>query len=1733
MATSELVLPLPTNIASFPKYLAENRDKPIRELLRPYLNHENRVRELFAQDPENPVLANNYLGLLPVYAGHEEHIEIRARDFESESEEERAKYLLPLNKGARKLNGEKAVVGLDNFKKNFRIYCASALDNIDWRNVVAAGPSVMTALLTIPEEHQKPCKSLREYYKKISIEQIQRKEEPFIDLYIYGLDEAAGLKKLEHIESTVRDNTPWEVTCVRTRETLTIVSRFPNRPIRIQLCLYSSISQLLHSPAFGVECACVAWDGEQIYTTPRGIVSWMLQSNTVDISRLDLLGNYESSLYKYWFYGFEVFYENLRRNSIDPSIYKFAINRLHGLSKLLVYENILSTLQNPPKFRHLEKTEEKYVAREWEVSIKYGRGYNMREGKNMKLRPEDTEDDIYNQDFKLNEWKGQAQENRIAYLHRHPAFIGSFEYVKGDCCGDCPIPQTAEEISLQAEDDQHYVRGDLSFLEPPTQGTPETEETWADTAYARAEDEIFLRAITDLDVEAVRNLIKSWPEDSLKKNVNRRSYTGRTPLQLAVVSSTPEIIGILIDAGARLTARLSDGRNSLHLAAARGDCGVVKLLLLKSEQNEELKMEREDRERAEKSAARRLLRRRNSIESIESFEDIEPDDEDDIEVVSTIHDATSISVHTGASSFVEVTKKPDDPENDEFEDASAIDDILDINLADRTYRMAPFHYAILHDNKEVLTMLVSEFGADILRQIAPIARWLDNPNIHGPGARYPSILALTLVQYIGQKDRREDMLRTLLKLGASSSQVDNLGVPAIARIVQVCDLDCLEIMFEEDGASAVVSAQLPAKFAVRFSGPPVIGNALIAAISQGDEEKALLLLNKGVSPKFSAEKLQKNFYNHPEIDPDPENRILQPAELAILLNLLRVFEKCLELGVDPSRLTYETAARKWSSNSEQWRHEKGNMTYLDLLRKGIPQCEKLLKGLPKPVVPLPSGLVEGTYKYWLASRKVDIENGKRAKDSLKKRSRGYLYHRDAYRIEKSRLEGLKARYQELVALAVSKGAKTFQELTEIGAGNAPKDEDEANVSKTLKNDLNTRPDSPVKDGDQEAETEQDLFLEISPSFEYPGVSDESLRTIYNRIFQAAWDGDQETLQNEFQNPTPGGTAPKVSTQNELGDTILSIAEYREHPKEFVDLIHEIAASQGFESDIRCNKEKKTQSPEYPVPVPAPNARGIRYGIEPPFSVYYHSSNKLFSDITCKERPNIKVLEEALKAHGIRQLTHYEMYFSEQLELSDDTLKMPTYLGLSIDGKKREYPRERHPSLKATSLVDCVPDRDQPIALYAAYHGLLGVLEWFETDGPELALRENQKRLEEKLRLRQLDIKNSEENGEDGREYRMPHEMRLAQADELFIKMIQRANSSTIKHWLGVNHPLLPHASVLNLLEGTNKTDKEKVAWHTKVLKFIISRSGPESIESTTNSQKLSPIALAAQIRNKWAMEALINLGANLYADSANQGLTLIHHIFSPKPNVDTVDLIKGCLDVLPQDYKKWAFANKTKPPSEKSETPHRSLRELPLAVATIVSPEILNLNSRNPKGDLPLHTAAKGDSLEELQFLLDISTPEQVLTEDTDGMTVADIADRIFYDKVLSNLERKLDKFPDYFDDEDEYEVYNLENIPFSKSIRDNPIGLVKNPNPGLRMEEWGLDRTDIGYKSGEKMVYKVFKDAARKAGRRRILVSLREVNKTMSSEARNEGWGLRDQFGVRHDDIVFRWREIVTRWDY
>jgi hypothetical protein len=105
------------------------------------------------------------------------------------------------------------------------------------------------------------------------------------------------------------------------------------------LRIYRSISEIL--TGFDVDCSCVAYDGQQVFAAPRAISAFMTQINHVDLSRRS--PSYESRLSKYSHRGFEVYWPDLDRQKIDPTIFERSFKRTVGLARLLVLEKLPKT----------------------------------------------------------------------------------------------------------------------------------------------------------------------------------------------------------------------------------------------------------------------------------------------------------------------------------------------------------------------------------------------------------------------------------------------------------------------------------------------------------------------------------------------------------------------------------------------------------------------------------------------------------------------------------------------------------------------------------------------------------------------------------------------------------------------------------------------------------------------------------------------------------------------------------------------------------------------------------------------------------------------------------------------------------------------------------------------------------------------------------------------------------------------------------------------------------------------------------------------------------------------------------------------------------------------------------------------------------------------------------------------------------------------------------------------
>ncbi len=220
------------------------------------------------------------------------------------------------------------------------------------------------------------------------------------------------------------------------------------------------------------------------------------------------------------------------------------------------------------------------------------------------------------------------------------------------------------------------------------------------------------QAIVDGDLEHVTDWLAQEGADP-----NTRDYTGRTPLHLAVMSSTPAIVRALVEGGARLVARLADGKTALHLAAARGDVEIIKLLLDKSAANEAEHEEKQDQRRREKKATKtdegEVKTDKGEVESkeaeskaVEGRDEADGSEESDGELIDDAESDDGVqSMATG--SFVKVGKKDAQPTDDlALVDNEDEPDFYDINVVAWDTPCSALHFAIVEGHVDVVKTLV-------------------------------------------------------------------------------------------------------------------------------------------------------------------------------------------------------------------------------------------------------------------------------------------------------------------------------------------------------------------------------------------------------------------------------------------------------------------------------------------------------------------------------------------------------------------------------------------------------------------------------------------------------------------------------------------------------------------------------------------------------------------------------------------------------------------------------------------------------------------------------------------------------------------------------------------------------------------------------------------------------------------------------------------------------------------
>jgi len=540
--------------------------------------------------------------------------------------------------------------------------------------------------------------------------------------------------------------------------------------------------------------------------------------------------------------------------------------------------------------------------------------------------------------------------------------------------------------------------------------------------------QLLCQAIVDGDVD----FIDSWCKHD-QNDINTRDYVGRTPLHLAVQSSSIQVVQCLIDNGARMIARLVDGRTALHLAAQAGNVEMVKALMLKSLANGDLEDEKKEQIRLAKKIAQGTANKDgdedlsdSDTESIRAKTDASEDD--DFTEVDNESDDDAIT----QGSFVKVSPKKAEGSNAVPDDDEDEPDVYDIDTLAWDFGASSLHLAIANGHIEMIRLLVEEYGADVL---LPIKLTHDNYT--------PRAAILTLILALSEPQKAKDVARLLLELGASSAQADMAQFTVLDYVVNSKNVDVLDVLFECDEPAAR-SVLNHVAMGQRNSGNTPLTIA-VDTFEDNSQSEAMLtkLLSLGARPQIPADEWIRSFITNNEYakswSPNEstqnyERQCRQPLLIAAYKDLPMVMLQLLDAGADPMIL--DSTAHDLIRNPGSRSYQTGS-SLLDIVRgklKSLRNFKAKDSSIDKPSDLKPEsfyveGLTEGTYKHYTALYRFRMELKKRedARKEEEKKVEEAKEDKDDMEL-KERIKKLKEEFEIVEKRLVDAGAKTFNEL---------------------------------------------------------------------------------------------------------------------------------------------------------------------------------------------------------------------------------------------------------------------------------------------------------------------------------------------------------------------------------------------------------------------------------------------------------------------------------------------------------------------------------------------------------------------------------------------------------------------------------------------------------------------------------------------------------------------------------
>jgi ankyrin repeat protein len=1048
--------------------------------------------------------------------------------------------------------------------------------------------------------------------------------------------------------------------------------------------------------------------------------------------------------------------------------------------------------------------------------------------------------------------------------------------VVGDCCGDCPAPVTIEEEEAAEQESKIYVSGPVKFMKDDCgrqaigSFNPLSPEQYTDMAYV-GNTQLLCQAIIDQDLHYVEQWLTQEGNDP-----STRDHTGRCPLHLAVASSTLEIVQCLIDHGARLVARLVDGKTALHLACLRGDPRMVAALLKKSETNEEEEANKTDAKRKLRIAAKETQNTKDSSTPTAQDTAFEMVDEFDAESdVDAMTDGSMVNIKTSDTNAEEKLDVQDDDSPD----------VYDVNVLTWDTPTSPLHLAILNGRLNVVQCLVEEFGADVLLPMVL-------PSPYGRGAPGGALLTLTLATKL-PLDKAKEMTRLLFKLGASCAQADSKRKTALECCVASAP-GLLQTYLDADPIGAARALKN-----VTVQGSPYnvdVSSPLMSAISNEDTETALRLLGAGARADIPLEAFLKG------VDTGTkhqfEEKVQQPVILAVEEDMPSLAAALVEHhGVDCNTMT----DRGWRMVHNSYDRSQTGETLLDLVKNKVKQLrdwkyEKSSHPAPHPLKDDSEYLGDhpiGTYQFWSATQQLEL-----AKSTYDHEWKSYV--EQVQRIANDEEVGLEEKqaaiydrldqFRKLETLLEKRSAKTFKELH-------PEIEGQKREA-----------------GQQHYRWSPRKPFEVTFDYKTSDNAIEEVRERYVRLFNATWQGDIKAIKELTMLPwtnAEGEQRPplRVNVLDNVKASPLSIAVLNGR-LDVATLIMRIAETQYappsppsarqyridddldseeddgdndvVDAEVRITSEVIDDQPT--IENIGIVSLFVKTGVKPETMIYwsnmnvnpYHASappmfdpgNLIEAALLRDENPRLLPFlldlseETATNTEGSfaadrfvaqghlkmrRALIFAKPYMLAELikrtavgvsidklakdhKANDTTEKSKYYQGLNVHGKKR---KDWADAGRNSAGMD-EPAPQTPPLLLAAYHGTLDHVEWFMSDAPLRCYTQFAETYQDDKRLQRLS--------------------RVPGGFEGMVKKFMDSRSQLAIHCCVARH---------------------QTADSVEILKYLV-KTMPGAVEARS-ADGMTPLLLAYRTHNLEAVKILLGAGADQTVRD-KEGMNPLHHI---------------------------------------------------------------------------------------------------------------------------------------------------------------------------------------------------------------------------------------------------------------